>query len=517
MSPFPDIAPPDLLLGLASTGLLLWTILIVIRSRIFDDILAPPSLEDDERGMFQYRPPRRPYRQLAFVGSVFLHIAVMSLLPWVEKFAPGKLPFRLQPYDFVVVQFKTIDSALALPPNLAELLPPPAPAELPPPPPLDAEPSDVDDPGRGDRQPAPPPPEPEPTGGAEQTPEPVPEPVPEPALIERVQIDFPRRVAPRKEALAAPSQDGLDIPTQQGADLSWQFASMDMPDVPDPGLIAAEESVNPFPELAAATGNLPVIIRGTAGNQASSGVPSLIELIGAAEGGDIGSSGYSLTDAEGAAIRGLLAESFGSGTLLDLVTSLGGAGLGDGAGVGDDFGPGIVGEYGGEGFGIGWRGRGPLPRKLHGIIVISDESAIPEAEGVLLGNPVYTVYIDVPGFDRKWIFQVCGPEQERGGLQIKDGVLRIVTRKKMDPPFAFRRVGPKIDYEALDPYSSPPRVVVYGKVDADGAIGSLRIVAGLDPETDDRVLASMRDWGFHPAYRDGEAVEVEALFSIPLR
>lgn len=487
MSPFPDIAPPDLLLGLASTGLLLWTILIVIRSRFVDDILAPPSLEDDEHGMFQHRPPRRPYSQLAFVGSVFLHIAVFSLLPWVEKFAPGKLPFRLQPYDFVVVQFKTIDSALALPSNLAELLPPPEPAELPPPP-LDAEPSDVDDPGRGDRQPVPRPPEPEPAGGAEQAPAPpTPEPVPEPALIERVRIDFPDRVAPQKEALAAPSQDGLDIPTQQGADLSWQFASMDMPDVPDPGLIAVEGSVNPSPELSAATGNLPVIIRGTAGNQAPSGVPSLIELIGAAEGGDIGSSGYSLTDAEGDAIRRLLAESFGSGTLLDLVTSLGGAGLGNGSGVGDDFGPGIVGEYGGEGFGIGWRGRGPLPRKLHGIIVISDESAIPEAEGILQGNPVYTVYIDVPGFDRKWILQVCEPEEGRGGLQIQDGVLRIVTRKKMDPPFAFRRVGPKIDYEALD------------------------------PETDDRVLASMRDWDFHPAYRDGEAVEVEALFGVPLR
>jgi hypothetical protein len=433
---------------------------------LFDDILAPASLEDEEPGMFQYRPPRRTYRQLAFVGSVFLHIAVMSLLPWVEKFAPGKLPFRLQPYDFVVVLFKTIDSALTLPPNLVELLPPPEPAE-PPPPPLDAEPSDVDDPGRGDRQPAPCPPEPEPAGGAEQTPAPpTPETVPEPALIERVQIDFPDRVAPQKEALAPPSQDGLDIPTQQGADLSWQFASMDMPDVPDPGLIAAEESVNPFPELAATTGNLPVIIRGTAGDQAPSGRPSLGELIGAAEGGDIGSSGYSLTDAESDAIRALLAESFG---------------------------PGIVGEYGGEGFGIGWCDRGPLPRKLHGIIVVSDESAIPEAEGVLQGNPVYTVYIDVPSFDRKWILQVCEPEEERGGLQIKDGVLRIVTRKKMDPPFAFRRVGPKIDYESLDPYSSPPRVVVYGKVDADDAIGSLRIVAGLDPETDDRVLASMRD------------------------
>jgi hypothetical protein len=45
----------------------------------------------------------------------------------------------------------------------------------------------------------------------------------------------------------------------------------------------------------------------------------------------------------------------------------------------------------------------------------------------------------------------------------------------------------------------------------------VRVVSGLDPETDDRILASVRAWDFHPAYRDGEAVEVEALFGIPLR
>ena len=107
MSPLPDIAPQDLLLGLASGGLLLWSLLIVVRSRFGDDILAAPSLDDETDGLFRSPFPRRPNRQLSFVGSVFLHMAAISLLPWVEEFAPGKLPFRVRPYDFVVVQFKT--------------------------------------------------------------------------------------------------------------------------------------------------------------------------------------------------------------------------------------------------------------------------------------------------------------------------------------------------------------------------------------------------------------------------
>ena len=119
MSPLPEIAPQDLVLGLASAGLLLWTLLIVVRSRLGGDFLAPPSLEDLADGLFQSISPRRPNRQLSFVGSVFLHLAAISLLPWVEEFAPGKLPFRVRPYDFVVVQFKTPATALTLPPDLA--------------------------------------------------------------------------------------------------------------------------------------------------------------------------------------------------------------------------------------------------------------------------------------------------------------------------------------------------------------------------------------------------------------
>ncbi len=512
MSPLPDIAPQDLILGLSSAGLLLWTLLIVVRSRFGGDFLAPPSLDDEADGLFRSISPRRPNRQLAFVGSVFLHLAAISLLPWVEEFAPGKLPFRVRPYDFVVVQFKTQDASLKLPPDLARLLPPPVKT---PPPPREAELSDEDDPGRGNRLPAPKP-EPKPAGGAEQAPAPPPPP-PEPALVERMEIDFPERVAPQREALAAdaPAPSQINIPIQPGPDLSWQFAALEAPKIPDPGLISAPTAADPSAELTVARGNMPEIIRGAGSGQPPSGRPSLIELVGAAQG-SLGAAGAGLTDAESDAIRALLAESYGSGTLLDLLSSAG-AGLGSGPGAGDEVGAGIIGEFGGEGYGEAWRGRGPVPRKLHGIIVISDEPAIPEAAGILKGNPVYTVYLQVPGFDRKWILQVCETEQDNSGLQVQDGVIRIVTRKKMDPPFAFRRVGPRIHYDDLDPYTTPARVVVYAKVDAEGAINSVRVVSGLDPETDNRILASVRAWDFHPAYRDGQPVEVEALFGIPLR
>ncbi len=509
MSPLPDIAPQDLLLGLASTVLLVWTLLVIVRSRFGDDALAAPSLYDETPGMFQSLSPRRPNRQLSFIGSVFLHLAAISLLPWVEEFAPGKLPFRVRPYDFVVVQFKTQDASLKLPPDIARLLPPLAPVQATPPP--EAEESDEDDPGRGNRQPVPEP-EPRPAGGSEQAPEPP----PPPRVIERAEIDFAERVAPQRQALVADAPaPRTSIPAQRGADLSQQLVALEPPKLPDPGIIRDPVAAAPAAELTVARGNMPEIIRGSGDGQPPSVRPSLIELVGAAQG-SAGASGTALSDAESKAIRELLGESYGSGTLRDLLSSAG-AGLGSGPGAGDDLGPGIIGEFGGPGYGEGWRGRGPVPRRLHGIIVISDEPAIPEAAGILKGNPVYTVYLEVPGFDRKWILQVCEVEQQSGGLQVQDGVIRIVTNKKIDPPFAFRRVGPRIKYDNLDPYKTPPRVVLYAKVDAAGAINGLRVVSGLDPETDKRILASVQQWDFHPAYRDGEAIAVEALFGIPLR
>ena len=45
----------------------------------------------------------------------------------------------------------------------------------------------------------------------------------------------------------------------------------------------------------------------------------------------------------------------------------------------------------------------------------------------------------------------------------------------------------------------------------------MRIVSGLTSEMDDRIMANLREWEFNPAFRDGEPVEVEALFGIPLR
>jgi hypothetical protein len=170
--------------------------------------------------------------------------------------------------------------------------------------------------------------------------------------------------------------------------------------------------------------------------------------------------------------------------------------------------------------GGGW-GRGrltPVPRKFHGIILVSNSlSSLPEAIGVLTGNPIYTVYVDVPDAPRKWILQFCIP-QTQGSMEFTGEVVQVLSRKSLNPPYAVRKEPLKLDIlQSLEHIAEiPQRVVAYATVDAEGNLHNLRIIRGADPNTDSMVLASLRNWEFLPAFRDGQPVEVEALFGIPL-
>ncbi|MEZ5365970.1 MAG: energy transducer TonB [Bryobacterales bacterium] len=180
------------------------------------------------------------------------------------------------------------------------------------------------------------------------------------------------------------------------------------------------------------------------------------------------------------------------------------------------MGPGARGA-GGNGYGIGQGGRSPVPRKLHGIILISnDASTIPEAADVLTGNPIYTVYLQVPGFEKKWVLQVCVPAGETSET-VEPGVIRVLSRKTLDPPYAEHKAPLALSLDGMDPRYLPPRIVVYATVSPEGELGNMRIVSGLNEQTDNQIMANLQEWEFNPAFRDGEPVAVEALFGIPLR
>jgi hypothetical protein len=131
---------------------------------------------------------------------------------------------------------------------------------------------------------------------------------------------------------------------------------------------------------------------------------------------------------------------------------------------------------------------------------------VPEAEDLLTGRPVQTVYLEV-GTAREWVLQYCVPS---GTAAAQSGmVVSLGGPTKMQAPW-IRTV-------ALPPRRarSPKATVFYGKLQPNGHFMDMRALA--KPQYQDRpeLLPYLEQWEFRPAERDGIAAEIEILLIIP--
>jgi hypothetical protein len=514
MPNLPEIPVFDSALGLISALLLLAAALYLVRART-NTATGLPSLQRLRKGeaaggaIFAEFVPEDTARRLSLVGSLFLHVLFVASLPVIELLVPAPLLFDMNRYDVVILQYQIRDAPLKIPSDLAR-------NETPPPEQGPAIPSQRDPLGL---------PEAENektqkaqggfdgpviqiTAGQQE---------PTPALIEvLLQSELPPKLP--NQALVLPSVIVWNVEKQQSETLALiRPKRFEMPGQPDeqpleaaaladlglgeaPSLIDKPALPVPMGSLVP-SGELWRSLDGLGGPPAL-GFGGAFSSPGSAWGGD----SVSALALQSALQQGALGQLFGA---------RGGAAWG---GSGENL-PFRAGAADGPDAG-GW-GRGrltPVPRKFHGIILVSNSlSTLPEAVGVLSGNPVYTVYVDVPDAPRKWILQFCVP-QAQGTLEITGEVVQVLSRKSMNPPFAVRKEPLKLDIlPTLERLAElPPRVVAYATVDAEGNLHNIRIIRGADPDTDSLVLASLRNWEFVPAFRDGQPVEVEALFGIPL-
>jgi len=158
----------------------------------------------------------------------------------------------------------------------------------------------------------------------------------------------------------------------------------------------------------------------------------------------------------------------------------------------------------------------PASRGSLGVIVVqqSAQGTLLEGSEVLSGEPIYTVFLDVPGYARRWILQYCIPGSMAPPLlmAVGEGVIRVMPRKSVQPPFPLERIPvPAAGYQG-----AARRLVVYALVTERGEMTDVRLIRGAGQPVDEAAVATLMNWLFSPA-RQGEApVAVEALFGIPL-
>jgi protein TonB len=60
-------------------------------------------------------------------------------------------------------------------------------------------------------------------------------------------------------------------------------------------------------------------------------------------------------------------------------------------------------------------------------------------------------------------------------------------------------------------------VILYAVIHADGSVGNVRVLRGVDDRLDRFASEAVAQWKFDPATKNGAAVDVEATFQIPFR
>ncbi len=209
-----------------------------------------------------------------------------------------------------------------------------------------------------------------------------------------------------------------------------------------------------------------------------------------------------------------------------------GSGSGAGTGIGKGTGAGTGSGTGGAGTGaqpggagvrvaglrleadaVGIRTESPNASSFD-IVVVNQgvREVLPEAAGILTGQPVYTTYLAAPGPGSEWIMQYAVPHSHEPVKQLTDSAVRVGAATRVRAPFPLRKAPlllgrlPRVE----------GRVVVFGYITEKGVVGDLRVIRGSRSEIDSAVLACLRQFLFRPAVRDGVPVLVEVLFGIPL-
>jgi TonB family protein len=135
------------------------------------------------------------------------------------------------------------------------------------------------------------------------------------------------------------------------------------------------------------------------------------------------------------------------------------------------------------------------------------ESKLSQAEREIFGKrKFYSLTLNMPNLNSaggSWVVRFAEVQQNAntGGLSA---------------PAATRKVDPAYPIELMR-QNVAGTVTLYAVIHADGTVGSVRVLRGIDDRLDQYAREALAQWQFQPARRNGDPVDVEAVFRIPFR
>ncbi len=132
-----------------------------------------------------------------------------------------------------------------------------------------------------------------------------------------------------------------------------------------------------------------------------------------------------------------------------------------------------------------------------------------EAEREVFGNHrFYSLTLNMPNLNSaggSWVIRFAELKQDPNS-----------AAADLSQPTATRKVDPAYPIELMRE-NVAGTVIVYGVIHADGSVGSVRVLRGVDDRLDRFASQAVSQWQFQPATKNGAPVDVEATFQIPFR
>jgi hypothetical protein len=132
---------------------------------------------------------------------------------------------------------------------------------------------------------------------------------------------------------------------------------------------------------------------------------------------------------------------------------------------------------------------------------------LPDLAGMLTGNPVYTVYLNV-GDQKDWLLEYCVPAREN--KQASPYEITVGDEGSVTPPYPISTLIP----DSIRSQQTAKPIVLRGLLTA---AGNLQVAKASDTGNSliGQLVALVRQWQFRPALRNSKAIEVEVLLVIP--
>jgi TonB family protein len=147
-----------------------------------------------------------------------------------------------------------------------------------------------------------------------------------------------------------------------------------------------------------------------------------------------------------------------------------------------------------------------------------------EAERSVFGNrKVYSLTLNMPNLNSaggSWVirFSELDHDSQNHDSNLRDSNKRDADApgSELSQPAATRKVDPAYPLQLMKE-NVAGTVILVAIIHADGTVGNVRVLRGVDERLDRFASEAVAQWQFQPAMKNGSPVDVEATFQIPFR